>query len=148
MNKFTTSLKQNLSLSEVPGEESDTPSPEETGDYISVALLDDGVDPEWEGLGKFMSGQGWPQPSESAGHGGPSAPFYSSGREQHGNRMATLITMVCPFVRLYVAKMSPEAGAAAGVSQTTFDAVDAIEVRGLSSWFSPGFSSMLIKPYG
>jgi hypothetical protein len=132
MNKFTTSLAQRLSLSKVPGEESDTPSPEETRDYITVALLDDGVDPEWENMGKFMSGQGWPQPSESAGNDGQSAPFYASGREQHGNRMAALITMVCPFVRLYVAKISPEAGAAAGVAQSTFDVVDAIEVRSLS----------------
>ncbi|KAI1827697.1 hypothetical protein F4861DRAFT_492215 [Xylaria intraflava] len=95
-------------------------------DFIKVALLDDGVDPE-SGLGEFMSGTGWPVASGPAGDEAPPAPFYSTGQEQHGNRMARLITDVCPFVRLYVAKMSGQTNYEGEVPHPTFRVEDAVK---------------------
>jgi hypothetical protein len=101
---------------------------DESSEYVKVALLDDGVDPEWDGLGKYISGQGWPAPSESVGERGPPPPFYSSGQMKHGNGMARLITMACPFVRIYVAKIN--SSDQNGAYHPTFDVTQAIEVRG------------------
>ncbi|KAI0140419.1 hypothetical protein GGR57DRAFT_509459 [Xylariaceae sp. FL1272] len=74
--------------------------------YIKVALLDDGVDPEYDGLGKFMSGSGWPRPSEAPGKHKQPESFFSAGARKHGNNMAQLLVMICPFVSLYVAKIN------------------------------------------
>ncbi|KAI1424164.1 hypothetical protein F5Y12DRAFT_464007 [Xylaria sp. FL1777] len=92
--------------------------------FVKIALLDDGVSPEGF-LGKFMSGVGWPIASEPKGDEAPSAPFYSTGQEKHGNRMARLITAACPFVRLDVAKMSALSGPGAGVPHPSFRFDDA-----------------------
>lgn len=74
-----------------------------------MALLDDTVDPDWDGLGKFMSGQGWPMPSESIIGRRWQTPFYASGRLKHGDYMARLITRACPFVQLFIAKIDTSA---------------------------------------
>jgi hypothetical protein len=95
-------------------------------DYVKVALLDDGVDPSWENVGEFLSGSGWPWPSECTGDGGAQTPFYSSGPQQHGNRMAQLITHVCPFVDLYVAKIDSTVDDK--LTHPSFDIKQAIDV--------------------
>ncbi|KAJ3566630.1 hypothetical protein NPX13_g7064 [Xylaria arbuscula] len=101
---------------------------------IKVALLDDGVDPTFDGLGRFMSGYGWPIPSDSMLGSDRQAPFYSSGSSNHGNYMAKLITTVCPFVKLYVAKIDTNA-ADGEAKHPTFNPIQAIEVDVISmSW--------------
>ncbi|KFA55647.1 hypothetical protein S40293_09301 [Stachybotrys chartarum IBT 40293] len=79
-------------------------------DYIRVALIDDGVDPEYENLGDFLHRCGWPPASKiTYGEDGSNEDLreqcFYPGKEQHGNKMAWLITQACPFVKLYVAKV-------------------------------------------
>jgi hypothetical protein len=104
-------------------------------DYIKVALLDDGVDPECGELGKFMSGSGWPRPSEAPGKRKQPESFFSAGDMKHGNDMARLITTMCPFVSLYVAKINASAPTET-VHHPTFGVAQATEV---SSWNVRGF---------
>jgi len=81
---------------------------------IKVALIDDGIDPDYiDGLEEKLAPGGWPWTSETLDDMIGSEQdgddrlmtFYSSGRHQHGNKMAKLITQACPFVSLYVAKV-------------------------------------------
>jgi len=99
MNKWVTDIRK------VAGRlQPETTNPEgscqpKDPDLVKLALIDDGVDPEWDGsgtLGSFLSGVGYP----------PDMPNWAvAGPRKHGNRMARLITDVCPFVSLYVAKI-------------------------------------------
>lgn len=86
LSTFTTRL---LNLGKVPRKEK-----------IKVAILDDGVDPEFKGLGPLLANTGWP--SERLDDEGP--PFYYSTKG-HGSEMAWLISYACPFVELCVAKI-------------------------------------------
>ncbi|GJN69443.1 hypothetical protein PLICBS_003491 [Purpureocillium lilacinum] len=79
-------------------------------DFIKIALIDDGVDPEYENLGYFLHRCGWPPASkitygDDGSHEGLREQCFYPGREQHGNKMAWLITQACPFVKIYVAKV-------------------------------------------
>jgi len=78
-------------------------------DYIKVALIDDGVDPDYMGLGSYLSGCGWPPSPEISYDEEDNERLleacFTPGREQHGNKMAWLITKACPFVKIYVAKI-------------------------------------------
>ncbi|KAK1843361.1 intracellular serine protease [Colletotrichum chrysophilum] len=120
LDRIVKKLRQEASSRTRTGnEEDDSDDEEDTTHYIKVALLDDGVDPE-SGSGKFMSGWGWPRPSEPAGA------FYSSGERRHGNAMAKMITRACPFVRLYVAKLDA-AETSEEPSHPTFEVAQATE---------------------
>ncbi|KAH8648709.1 hypothetical protein BGZ61DRAFT_50889 [Ilyonectria robusta] len=117
VKSLTAKLGAEIELTAAAGSgESDSDADDENNgvkddkDYVRVALIDDGLDPEWEGLGKFLSGSGWTHvPASSANSPGYQPPrqdrWSTPGRHQHGNRMAQLITTVCPFVRLFVAKI-------------------------------------------
>lgn len=76
--------------------------------YIKVALLDDGVDPTYDQIGVNLHYAGW-TPTNSGGAGGGAQSFYAS-THQHGTKMAWLIRRVCPFVTVYVAKLSVTGG--------------------------------------
>lgn len=98
----------------------------EDKDYVRVALIDDGLNPEYEGLGQYLSGSG-AAPSKNSGDRLVPGGWWTPGRNQHGNRMAKLITSVCPFVRLYVAKI--DSGPCEGKqSHPTFNINHAIDV--------------------
>lgn len=76
--------------------------------YVKIALLDDGVDPNYEHNGVNLHHAGWPSvDSEDSGEGSHS--FYVS-TNQHGSKMAALIRKVCPFVTIYVAKLGVQRG--------------------------------------
>lgn len=126
MQKLTIQLNR-LSPEDSKDDESETVEDKNAMQYVKVALLDDGVDPEVDGLGKFMSGRGWPKPSEAAGGRTQPESFYTAGPMKHGNQMAKLITMACPFVRLYVAKINA-GGSSETIHHPTFDVTRAIEV--------------------
>lgn len=70
------------------------------GRKVKVALLDDGVNPEYKNIGRHLAGDGFPQASLD----GHIAPFYKSTRG-HGSMMASIISTICPFVEIYVAKI-------------------------------------------
>lgn len=78
------------------------------GQYIKVALLDDGVDPTYDQIGLNLHYAGW-TPTDSGGPGGDAQSFYAS-THQHGTKMAWLIRKVCPFVTIYVAKLGATGG--------------------------------------
>ncbi|CCC05592.1 hypothetical protein SMACR_09638 [Sordaria macrospora] len=67
---------------------------------VKVALVDDGVDPEYESVGKYLANNGFPLGTPD----GKTVPFYTSTK-QHGSKMAWVISTICPFVEIYVAKM-------------------------------------------
>lgn len=92
-----------------------------------MALLDDGVDPEEDELGKFVSGRGFPKPSEAVDGSTQPESFQTAGPLKHGNRMAKLITIACPFVRLYVAKINAKVSVEAN-HHPSFDVSRAVEV--------------------
>ncbi len=65
---------------------------------IKVALIDDGVSPTYEHVSKYLHHPGWPYTGERAQEN-----FTSTNG--HGSKMAYLITKICPFVEIYVAKL-------------------------------------------
>lgn len=81
--------------------------------YIKVALIDDGVDPDFSGLGSFLSPCGWP-PSPILDYDADGCErllqsCFTPGKAQHGNQMAFLITKACPFAKIFVAKVDAQA---------------------------------------
>lgn len=87
---------------------------------VRVALIDDGVQPTQELTG-CISSRGWPAESPES----TSEPFYTSN-SGHGTEMAKLICRVCPYSRLYVAKL--KAWSDKEYRQTKSTAKDAAEV--------------------
>ncbi|EGZ74504.1 hypothetical protein NEUTE2DRAFT_81904 [Neurospora tetrasperma FGSC 2509] len=71
-----------------------------TGRKVKVALMDDGVNPEYSDLGTHLACNGFPQSSLD----GRLAPFYTSTKG-HGSKMAWIISSLCPFVEILVAKI-------------------------------------------
>jgi hypothetical protein len=67
---------------------------------VKVALIDDGVDPEYQGVGTSLAKSGYPPGTLD----GNMAPFYTSTTE-HGSKMAWIIKTICPYVQIYVAKI-------------------------------------------
>ncbi|KAK3400893.1 hypothetical protein B0T20DRAFT_154676 [Sordaria brevicollis] len=86
--KFAAELHKNLSKTNSIGKK------------VKVALLDDGVNPEYESVGVHLACDGFPQASLD----GHIAPFYKS-TNGHGSKMASIISTICPFVEIYVAKI-------------------------------------------
>jgi hypothetical protein len=67
---------------------------------VKVALIDDGVDPEFRSVGPRLAKSGYPRGTLD----GNMIPFYTSTTE-HGSKMAWIIQTICPFVQIYVAKI-------------------------------------------
>lgn len=67
---------------------------------IRVALLDDGVNPEKDGISKNLASYGFPRSSLH----GKDDPWYTS-TNGHGTVMASIIASICPFVEIHVAKI-------------------------------------------
>ncbi|KAL9639492.1 MAG: hypothetical protein Q9204_001067 [Flavoplaca sp. TL-2023a] len=65
---------------------------------VKVAVIDDGVSPTYEGVSQNLHHPGWPYNGEKAQEN-----FTST--YGHGSKMAYLITRMCPFVEIYVAKL-------------------------------------------
>ncbi|KAL8305071.1 hypothetical protein RB600_008111 [Gaeumannomyces tritici] len=89
---------------------------------VKIALLDDGVDPTFHGVGRYLAHPRWPRDSSSD----PKPLFLSS--KQHGSKLAWLIKSVCPHVRIYVGKLTYESDN--GLRQRSFSlkqAKDAID---------------------
>ncbi|KAL8857682.1 MAG: hypothetical protein Q9178_005717 [Gyalolechia marmorata] len=68
---------------------------------VKVAVIDDGVSPTYEGVSKYLHHPGWPYNGEKAQEN-----FTSTNG--HGSKMAYLITRICPFVEIYVAKLDAD----------------------------------------
>lgn len=66
-------------------------------DPIKVALIDDGVNPGKMESWCLRHGNGWPDDEDTA--------TYYQSTENHGTVMANLISHMCPYVHLYVAKL-------------------------------------------
>ncbi|KAI5919412.1 peptidase S8/S53 domain-containing protein [Camillea tinctor] len=98
---------------------------QEQSQEVKVALIDDGVSPNEELRGKIHS-LGWPRQNPTD----LTYPWYRS-ITGHGTEMARLIRMLCPQVKLYVAKISqwshegsrPEALAQFSTASTAAEAV-------------------------
>lgn len=76
------------------------PSYTRTDRKVRVALLDDGVNPEHEGIGHYLACDGFPESNLD----GSDDPWYTSTCG-HGSTMASIISALCPFVEIHVAKI-------------------------------------------
>jgi hypothetical protein len=71
------------------------------GTKIKVAVIDDGVSPTYQRVGEFLHHPGWP-------FKGAQAQENFTPTSHHGSKMAYLITRVCPFAEIYVAKLDAQ----------------------------------------
>lgn len=68
---------------------------------VKVAVIDDGVSPTYQSVGEYLHHPGWP-------HRGERAQENFTSTNGHGSKMAYLITRICPFAEIYVAKLDAD----------------------------------------
>lgn len=68
---------------------------------VKVAVIDDGVSPTYQGVGQYLHHPGWP-------HQGERAQETFTSTNGNGSKMAYLITRICPFAEIYVAKLDAD----------------------------------------
>ena len=92
---------------------------------IKVALLDDGVDPEYRNISDgYLARNGFPPHSpEDEGE-----PFYTS-TNGHGSMMAWIISSICPFVEIHVAKIDNQDDSNLRLADSAFSPEQSAAVR-------------------
>ncbi|KAF2494952.1 hypothetical protein BU16DRAFT_562579 [Lophium mytilinum] len=81
------------------------------GEKIKVAVIDDGVSPTYQRVGEYLHNPGWP-------FKGARAQENFTSTHHHGSKMAYLITRICPYAEIYVAKL--DADTSTSFRQRTF----------------------------
>ncbi|PMD53230.1 uncharacterized protein K444DRAFT_479844, partial [Hyaloscypha bicolor E] len=89
---------------------------------VRVAVIDDGVNANESSLYERVAHNGWPRQHPTSSQ----SPWYQSF-SGHGTEIAKLICSVCPFVKLYIAKLDFSGGPSTSALRTAKSAVAAIK---------------------